>query len=318
MPALLLTEKDVEGLLRMQDALGAVEEGLRALGRGEATNRPRQRVGTRESTVNVMLASWPTRGYSGFKYYTTSRTGIRFWVHLFNIATGELVAVIQADRLGQRRTGAASGVATKYLARPDASTVGIVGTGWQAESQLEAVCAVRSIRRIRCYGRDKARREGFAKKIASLLGVTVDAARSPEAAIREADIVIAATNAPRPVVQGEWLRSGCHINAIGANRLETRELDDAAVRRCAFVATDSIEQAREESGDLAEPMKRGLITWDRVHEISEVVAGKVRGRTSADDITLFKSHGIAIEDVAVAALVYERARDGGIGKSISL
>ncbi|TLZ75935.1 MAG: ornithine cyclodeaminase family protein, partial [Methanobacteriota archaeon] len=218
----------------------------------------------------------------------------------------------------QRRTGAASGVATKYLARPDASTVGIVGTGWQAESQLEAVCAVRSIRRIRCYGRDKARREAFAKKMASLLGVTVDAAGWPEEAIREADIAIAATNAPRPVVQGEWLRSGCHINAIGANRLETRELDDAAVRRCAFVATDSIEQAREESGDLVEPMKRGLLTWDRVHEISEVVAGKVRGRTNADDITLFKSHGIAIEDVAVAALVYQRARDRGIGKSISL
>src|SRR6058998_3833411 len=318
MPALLLTEKDVESLLRMEDALGAVEEGLGALGRGEATNRPRQRVGTRETAVNVMLASWPARGIAGFKYYTASRAGIRFWVHLFDLANGELVAVIQADRLGQQRTGAASGVATKYLARSDASTVGIVGTGWQAESQLEAVCAVRSIRRIRCYGRDKARREAFAKKMASLLGVTVDAAGWPEEAIREADIAIAATNAPRPVVQGEWLRSGCHINAIGANRLETRELDDAAVRRCAFVATDSIEQAREESGDLVEPMKRGLITWDRVHEISEVVAGKVRGRTKADDITLFKSHGIAIEDVAVAALVYERARYRGIGRSVSL
>src|SRR5256886_11951781 len=214
MPAVLLTEKEVEGLRRMDDALAAVEEGLRALGRGEATNRPRQRVGTRETAVNVMLASWPARGYAGFKYYTASRAGIRFWVHLFDMATGELVAVIQADRLGQRRTGAASGVATKYLARSDASTVGIVGTGWQAESQLEAVCAVRSIRRIRCYGRDKARREGFAKKMASLLGMTVDAAGSPEAAIGEADIAIAAANAPRPVVPGEWLRSGRHLNPI--------------------------------------------------------------------------------------------------------
>src|SRR2546425_1127365 len=134
----------------------------------------------------------------------------------------------------------------------------------------------------------------------------------------EADVAITATNAPHPVIQGDWLRAGCHINAIGANRLETRELDDAAIRRCAFVGTDSIEQAKEESGDLVEPMKRGVITWDRVHEISEVVAGKVRGRTNDDDITLFKSHGIAMEDIAVAALVYERARDRGIGKSISL
>src|SRR5437899_5770033 len=318
MPALLLTEKDVDGLLRMDDALRAVEEGFRALGRGEATNRPRQRVGTRETAINVMLASWPARGYAGFKDYTASRAGIRFWVHLFDMTTGELVAVIQADRLGQQRTGAASGVAAKYLARSDASTVGIVGTGWQAESQLEAVCVVRSIRRIRCFGRDKAHRDAFAKKMSSRLGVTVQATESAEEGIRDADVAIAATNAPQPVIHGDWLRAGCHINAIGANRLETRELDDAAIRRCAFVGTDSIEQAKEESGDLVEPMKRGLITWDRVHEISEVVAGKVRGRTNADDITLFKSHGIAIEDVAVGPLVFERARDRGIGKSVAL
>ena len=306
MRALLLTEKDVEGLLRMDDALRAVEEGFLALGRGEATNRPRQRVGT------------PARGYAGFKYYTASRAGIRFWVHLFDLATGDLVAVIQANRLGQQRTGAASGVATKYLARSDASTVGIVGTGWQAQSQLEAVCAVRSIRRIRCFGRDKARREVFAKKMSSTVGVNVEAARSADEAIRDADIAIAATNAPQPVIRGEWLRAGCHINAIGANRLETRELDDTAVQRSAFVATDSIEQAKSESGDLVESMKRGLIGWDRVHEIGDVIAGKVVGRTKADDITLFKSHGIAIEDVAVAAVVYERARDGGIGNPIPL
>ena len=318
MRALLLTEKDVEGLLRMDDALRAVEEGFLALGRGEATNRPRQRVGTRETAVNVMLASWPARGYAGFKYYTASRAGIRFWVHLFDLATGDLVAVIQANRLGQQRTGAASGVATKYLARSDASTVGIVGTGWQAQSQLEAVCAVRSIRRIRCFGRDKARREVFAKKMSSTVGVNVEAARSADEAIRDADIAIAATNAPQPVIRGEWLRAGCHINAIGANRLETRELDDTAVQRSAFVATDSIEQAKSESGDLVESMKRGLIGWDRVHEIGDVIAGKVVGRTKADDITLFKSHGIAIEDVAVAAVVYERARDGGIGNPIPL
>ena len=318
MPALLLTETDVKGLLQMEDALRAVEEGFRAVGRGEATNRPRQRVGTRETAINVMLASWPARGYAGFKDYTASRAGIRFWVHLFDMTTGELVAVIQADRLGQQRTGAASGVAAKYLARSDASTVGIVGTGWQAESQLEAVCAVRSIRRIRCFGRDKAHRQAFAKKMSSVLGVKVEAATSAEEAIRDADIAIAATNSPQSVIHGDWLPAGCHINAIGANRLDTRELDDDAVRRCAFVATDSIEQAKEESGDLVEPIKRGLITWDRVHEISEVVAGKVRGRTNNDDITLFKSHGIAIEDLAAAALVYERARDRGIGKSISL
>src|SRR6266571_3411864 len=193
MPALLLTETDVKGLLQMEDALRAVEEGFRAVGRGEATNRPRQRVGTRETAINVMLASWPARGYAGFKDYTASRAGIRFWVHLFDMTTGELVAVIQADRLGQQRTGAASGVAAKYLARSDASTVGIVGTGWQAESQLEAVCAVRSVRRIQCYGRDKAHRDAFATKMSSVLGVGVHAAGSAEEAIRDADVAVAAS-----------------------------------------------------------------------------------------------------------------------------
>src|SRR5256712_12759738 len=195
MPPLLISEKEVEGLLRMEDALKAVEEGLRALGRGEATNRPRQRVGTREATVNIMLASWPARGYAGFKYYTTSRTGIRFWVHLIDIGTGELVAVIQADRLGQQRTGAASGVATKYFARDDASTVGIVGTGWQAQSQLEAACAVRLIRRGRCYSPDQDHREAFAKKMAAPPGVTGQVGASAEEGIPGGAVGIAATNA---------------------------------------------------------------------------------------------------------------------------
>src|SRR2546427_10603500 len=217
MTALLLTEKDVEGLLQMDDALRAVEEGFRALGRGEATNRPRQRVGTIETAVNVMLASWPGRGYAGFKYYTASRAGIRFWVHLVDIATGELVAVIQADRLGQQRTGAVSGVATKYLARSDASTVGIIGTGWQAESQLEAGCAVRSIRRIRCFGPDKAGRQAFATKMSSILGVSVHTAGAADEARPDADVANAATNAAQPVIPGELLRAGCHLDAIGAH-----------------------------------------------------------------------------------------------------
>src|SRR2546427_2770238 len=167
MAPFLLTEKDVEGLLRMDDALAAVEEGLGALGRGDVTNRPRQRVGTREATVNVMLASWPRRGYAGVKYYTTSRAGIRFWVHLVDIATGELVAVIQADRLGQHRTGAASGVATKDLARSDASTVGIVGTGCQPESKLEAASAARSSHRARGSVRAKTNRKPSARRWSS-------------------------------------------------------------------------------------------------------------------------------------------------------
>src|SRR5947209_17851739 len=135
--------------------------------------------------------------------------------------------------------------------------------------------------------------------MSSVLGVNVEVAKSAEEAIREADVAITATNAPQPVIHGDWLRAGCHINAIGANRLEARELDDAAIRRCAFVGTDSIEQAKEESGDLVDPMKRGVITWDRVHEIIEVVAGKGGWGTSGGELTVFKSHGSGMADGAV-------------------
>jgi ornithine cyclodeaminase/alanine dehydrogenase-like protein (mu-crystallin family) len=318
MATLFLTEEEVEGLLPMRDALPAVEEALRALGRGEAVNGPRQRVKLPGTVLHVMAAGWPERGYLGFKYYTATRKGVRFWFHLVDGNTGELVAIMEADRLGQQRTGATSGVATKYLAREDASVAGIVGTGWQAESQLMGVCAVRPIRHVRCYSRDASHRKTFARKMSPQLHLDVTPAASAEEAIRDADVVVAATTAKDPVVRGEWLKPGCHVNAIGANRAEVREADDEAIRRSTFIAVDSKEQAQAEGGDLIEPVAHGILSWDRVRELGDVVAGKARGRVRSEDITLFKSLGIAIEDVAVGALVYERARDRGIGRTIPL
>jgi alanine dehydrogenase len=313
-----LTEDEVGGLLTMKDALHEVEAALRDLGEGKAENRPRQRVRGAHAMLNIMPAAWPPRGYYGFKYYTSSRTGVRFWFHLFDGNTGELLAILEANRLGQQRTGAASGVATKFLARKEAATVAILGTGWQAESQLEAVCSVRNVSQVRCHGRQDSRRAAFAERMTKTLGVDVRAAESGEAAVRGADIVIAATSSPESVVRGDWLEPGVHINAIGANQLGARELDDSTIRRCTFIAADSVEQARMEAGDLAHPVSVGLLRWDAVHEISEIVAGRVNGRQTARDITLFKSLGLAIEDVAVGSFVYERARKQGIGTEIAL
>jgi alanine dehydrogenase len=315
---LYLTEDEVDRLLPMEDAIREVEAALRDLGAGKAENRPRQRVRSGHAILNVMAASWPGRGYYGYKDYSVSREGARFWFHLFDGSTGAPVAVLQANRLGQRRTGAASGVATKLLARPDAAVVGLVGTGWQAESQLEAVCAVRPVTAVRCTSRDRARREAFARRMAKALDVDVVAVESGERAVRAADIVIAATGSSTPVVLGAWLEPGVHVNAMGANRIDARELDDEAIRRCTFVVTDSVEQARQEAGDLIQPARDGILTWNRVHEIAELVSGRVPGRQSPEERTLFKSLGIAIEDVAVAALVYERAKNQGIGKEIAL
>lgn len=315
---LFLTEQDVDRLLPMDDALREVEAALRDLGEGKAENRPRQRVHGDHALLNVMAASWPRRGYFGFKEYSVSRGGARFWFHLFDASSGEPVALMQANRLGQRRTGAASGVAAKFLARPDAATVGIVGAGWQAESQLEAICRVRPISEIRCYSRDEARRHSFAERMSRLLGVPVRAASSPEQAVHDVDIVVAATNSSKPVLRGEWIAPGAHINAMGANRVESRELDVEVIRRCNLVSVDSIEQARLEAGDLVQPAKAKLLDWNDVVEIGTVVGGKAKGRRRAKDVTLFKSLGLAIEDVAVGALVYERARKEGIGTVVPL
>ena len=316
---LFLTESQVENLLTMQDALRVVEDALREMRQARASNRPRQRVRMPNGILQVMPAGLPARGYAGFKYYTSFRAETRFWFHLIDANNGDLLAIMQADRLGQQRTGAASGVATKYLARADASSVGMIGTGWQAESQLEAVCAVRQIRVARCYSRDAEHRKKFAQEMRARLKIDVRAVDSTEEAVRAADIVVTATNAREPVLRGEWLKPGTHVNAIGSNRDESRELDDdAIVVRSAFVCVDSIEQAKIEAGDLLSPIERGVFSWERVSELGDLVSGKIAGRTDRDQITLFKSLGIALEDVAVGAWVYERARELKIGREISL
>jgi alanine dehydrogenase len=315
---LFLNEAEVTQLLTMPDAIRSVEDAFRDLGQGSATNRPRQRVRAPNGVMHVMLAGLPTRGYLGLKYYSGFRPKTRFWFHLIDANNGDLVCVMQADRLGQQRTGASSGVATKYLAREDAARVGIIGTGWQAVSQLEAVCAVRKISHIRCYSRDAAHRNRFAGEMSRQLKIEVRDVDTAQSAVREADIVITATSAREPVLLGEWLAPGTHVNAVGSNRADARELDDSAVSRAAFICVDSREQSQIESGDLIVPCERKSLSWEHVKELGEVVSGKLTGRKNRDDITLFKSNGIALEDVAVGAWVYERARAQGVGHEVEL
>lgn len=316
--ALLLTESDVAALLPMSLALEAVEEVFRWQGEGRLTNRPRVRLPVGGGLLHVMPAALPEARVMGLKAYATVRGGTKFVVLLFSADSGALLAVIEADRLGQTRTGAASGVATKYLARPDADRVGCYGTGWQARSQLEAVCAVRPVREIRVYGRDAARRTRFAEEMARTLGVPVTPVEQPDAAAREASILVTITSSRTPVLEGRWIAAGAHVNAAGSNGLQRAELDVEAVRRTDLIVTDSIEQARVECGDLVAALEQGVVRWDDVHELGEVVAGQHPGRTRADAITLFESQGVAIEDVAVAARIVSRARERGLGAEIPI
>ena len=315
---ILLTEQHVTELLDMPGAMEAVEEVLRHQAEGAATNRPRQRVAMPGSLLHVMAAGDRLLGVCGIKTYVSARKGTRFLVLLYDSDSGDLLTIIEADRLGQMRTGAASGVATKYMAREDADTVGIFGTGWQAESQLMAVCHARDIKSVAAYGRDPRRRESFCRKMTAALRVDVTAAESPEETARDKSIIVTATTAREPMLKGEWVNPGTHVNAAGSNFLSKAEVDVEAIRRASVIAVDSIDQARIESGDLLPAIERGVTSWESVIELGRIVAGQVPGRTSSQDITLFDSHGIAIWDIAVAIRVYRRARETGIGKEIRL
>src|SRR5487761_978901 len=307
---LLLREADVESLLTMALAIEAIEDAFRRLADGSAQFHSRQRLHLPGNAyLHYMAAADGTGGYMGMKIYTSAREGLRFLVPLFQAKTGELLALMEARYLGQMRTGAASGVATKLLARADARTVGIIGTGFQARTQLEAVAAVREIESIRAFGRDTERRERFARKMSEKLGVPVEAAASAEEAVRDADIVITSTTASKPVLDGRWLRAGMHINAIGANFPEKAELDADAVNRADMIFADSREQSKLE-GDYSR--------WNDVNELSDLIAGRVAGRMSSEQITLFKSNGIAIEDVVTAGRIYELALQRSVGRSVEL
>jgi alanine dehydrogenase len=317
--ALLLTEADVKSILTMPLALEAVEASFRRLADGSALLHSRQRLHLPEkSYLHYMAAGDAVSGYQGLKIYTSSREGLRFLVTLFDAQSGDLAALLEGDYLGQMRTGAASGVATKLMARANARTAGIIGTGLQARTQLESVALVRKLEKIRAYGRDAKRREQFAKEMTARMGIPVTSALTAEEAVRGADIVITSTTSTTPVVEGRWLKPGTHINAIGANFPQKRELDTDAVLRSDVIAADSREQSRLEAGDLIQVFGDDAARWSQVSELADIVAGKVPGRTSPEQITLFKSNGIAIEDVIVAGRVYEQARERGLGRQIPL
>ncbi len=307
---LYLTEDDVTALLSPEDALAAVEGSFRRLAAGEVANRPRYRLPLDEGMLAVMAAVDSGLGYAGVKTYSGFASGARFVVCLFRADEPELVALIEADKLGQLRTGAASGVAARHLARPNASSLGVIGAGWQAETQIACIrAAVPTIERVRVYARDRQKLEAFCKR------VEAEPAESHSVAAA-ADIVVTVTPSRDPVLRGEWLRDGALVCAVGANMASKRELDNVVLERAAFVCCDSLENAKLESGDLIEPVASGVLDWLEVHELQEVVAGEVPGRADPEDIILFKSNGLAAWDVAVAAVVVERARERGVGLNL--
>ncbi len=319
---LLLREADVARLVTMPEMVAALDGAFGAQGAGRATNEARRRVrAPGGGTLHVLEAALPTEGVLGFKAYTGFRPKTRFLVAIYDSTDGRLLALIEADRLGQLRTGAASGLATRYMARPAAPgtpyVVGCYGAGYQARTQVEAVCAVRPVSRVQVYSPTRDSRDAFAAEIRADLSVEAVAVDSPAGAAQDAAVIVTATTAREPVLRAEWLAPGTHVNAAGANLLLRRELDDQVIARAGLVAVDSIDQARLEATDLISPWERGLLYWERVVELRQIVADQVPGRTDPNEITVFKSLGIGLEDVAAGALAYRKAREAGMGQEVS-
>lgn len=312
---LLLTEIEVEDLLDMPSTLDAVENVLRDQAEGKATNRARRRVALPTGGLNYMAAGAPELELMGIKVYSVARTGFRFYTMLFDSEGGELLSIIQSDKMGQLRTGAASGVATMYLARKDASTLGIYGAGWQAESQLEAVVAARDFERVIVYSRSEETRKDFAGRMGEKLGMEIETTSSPEEPAAQ-DVVVTMTSSKEPVLRGEWLTPGAHVNAAGSNFIFKTEIDRDVVRRASFVCVDSREELGLEAGDLMPSLETGTILPEAVYELGQVIAGHLPGRCGPEDITLFASQGLALEDLAAARIVYDRALEQDVGRDI--
>jgi ornithine cyclodeaminase/alanine dehydrogenase-like protein (mu-crystallin family) len=265
---------------------------------------------------NIMSAAIPAMGVMGLKAYGVVKGRPTFHIQLSSTETGELLAIIEASRLGQLRTGAASGVATKYMARDVPSIIGVIGSGNQAQTQLEAVCRVHQVSGVKVFSRTADRRESFAEEMSARVGIQVSPAETAESCVSESDILLVITGAPEPVLNGEWIPSGTHINAAGANSPNRRELDVGAVHRSNVIVVDDIDQARIECGDIIHAVDGGFVRWEQVRALSDVIGGTTPGRNSDDDITLFESQGVALEDIALAARVYQLAIEQSKGVNI--
>ena len=313
-----INEAEVRQLLTMPMAMDAVEEISRKQADGRVVLHPRRRfeLPAGGGFFHYMAAMDTEAGFIAMKQYTYVKGVLCFLVPLYEISTGALLALIEAEFLGQQRTGAASGVATKYLARKNARTAAILGTGGQAETQLEAIALARNLDSVRVYGRDADRRVKFCKEMSQRLGLAVHPAASAAEAVRGADIVNTATTSAKPVLDGHDIAEGAHINAIGANHAHKRELDDTAIARADVIFVDSIEQSKQEAGDLIIPFQQQPRKWEAIHELDQLIAGKVPGRANDKQITLFKSNGIAAWDLAVAEKIYALAKQKNLGREL--
>lgn len=303
-----ITEAQVKESVSITDAVSLVEEAFRRLGEGKMVNHPRRRIRLEGGAFlhSMEAGCHVSRRFASKQYVTHPQAGAKFLVTLFDADQASILATIEADALGQIRTGAASAVGTKYMAREDATVMAMLGSGWQAESQLAAIATVRPLSEVRVFSPNQANREAFASKMSTGLGLNVVAVDTAEAAVRGADIVTTITKSREPVMNGQWLSPGTHINAAGSNHVKRRELDTFTVQHSEILAVDGMAQAQSEAGDLVQAAHEECFFWERAVELGSIVAGRRTGRDNDEQITLFESQGLAAQDLILADAIYDR------------
>lgn len=316
--ALLIREDEVNQLIGMPDAATTVADAFRQLGQGKAFNNPRTRIKLGGEILHVLPAAIPQMDALGLKSYTAFRSGTRFLVLLYSATTGELKALIQAQRLGELRTGGVAAVAIEHMARPQVSRGALFGAGTMGKAMLEGMVHARSFSEIQIYDPNRERLEDFCRRMSVQLATTITPATSPDAAVDGAEVVVTMTTAKEPVFDGKRLADGATVVAAGSNLLQKREIDSTVVRRAERIVVESIAQAQLEAGDLFVPVDAGHLHWNQVHELSSVLLGNVPGRERTGEINVFKSVGLGLQDMAVAAKVYDQAVRMGAGIEIPI
>jgi ornithine cyclodeaminase/alanine dehydrogenase-like protein (mu-crystallin family) len=303
--ALFLSNADVQRLLPMDECITVLEDLFQQEARGLVENIPRHRIRFPKSMANFMGGTVLGSNAYGIRHNSVTL--------LYNTETGKLDAVLEPGSMAWIRTGAATGVAVKHMSKPDASVVGLFGTGRQAITQLEAVCTVRNVSLVKVYSRSEDNRRRFAAEMKERLGVNIEPVASPEDCIQGSQIVVVITTAREPVFDGALLEPGTHVTAAGSNSWLKREIDETTIQRSDLIAVDNLEQAKIECGELIQAAERGSFRWRQAVELCDVVSGRNPGRPSDDAITLFESQGIGIEDIAASAYVLQKARALGVG-----
>lgn len=335
--AIFLANEDVQQLLSMSDYIETCEQAYFELGMGRAWNNPRihtygQAQNGAVHFLKVFTGTVPSLGYSILRidstmernesgHETSRKIGNRNmgWLLLFSVETGQLEAIVEDRALQRMRVGAMTGIAAKFLARQDSRTVGIFGSGAQAGPQLEALAAVMKLDRIKVYSPTRENREAFAARMRKALNLNVAAVAQPKDAVTGCDIVVVATNSNEPVFDGHWLEPGTFVSSIvnSDKVLRRRDLDDESFRRASSIVVSTRDQIKnDEPIWLTEGLEHGVVDWDRIWEIGELVSGKAPRRKNNQEITILKNNGLSVQFAGVGAAVMKRAKERGLGREL--